>query len=211
MALKGIASIVIAVDDLTASTTFLQDFGLIATAQTDRRVVFTLPEGSSVQVVTPDYSGLPAPFGDDRGVREVVWGVETRSELEAIERDLRGDRAVARDEDGTLHFLDDQASAVGLSTYRRTPPQPRRDVTNTPGWGERRNGQRAWYDRAQPKLIHHAVFGVPDFAAGMRFYVDRLGFHVSDVSRDRGIFGRCAGQAQLPTPQDVRELLERGA
>lgn len=205
MALKGIASIVIAVDDLTASTTFLQDFGLIATAQTDRRVVFTLPEGSSVQVATPDYSGLPAPFRNDRGVREVVWGVETRSELEAIERDLRGDRAVARDEDGTLHF------------------------------------QRAWYDRAQPKLIHHAVFGVPDFAAGMRFYVDRLGFRVSDVSRDRGIFGRCAGrndhhnlflfasdrprfahvsfgapepsrrQAQLPTPQDVRELLERGA
>jgi Glyoxalase/Bleomycin resistance protein/Dioxygenase superfamily len=85
---------------------------------------------------------------------------------------------------------------MGLCIHRRTRLKPLKEPTNTPGRGERRNLQRVWYDRAQPKLIHHAVFGVPDVAAGMRFYVDRLGFRVTDVARGRGIFGRCAGRQE---------------
>ena len=65
---------------------------------------------------------------------------------------------------------------------------------------KRWNQMRKWYERAVPKVLHHAVFFVPDVDKGISFYVKRLDFRVTDMIRNAGVFMRCDGRNDHHNP-----------
>jgi catechol 2,3-dioxygenase-like lactoylglutathione lyase family enzyme len=68
-------------------------------------------------------------------------------------------------------------------------------VPNVPGRAER-VGQRApgvlRSGAVRPRKLGHVVLGTTDFEATRRFFVDGLGFKVSDLIKDAGAFLRCS-------------------
>jgi catechol-2,3-dioxygenase len=194
MAVNGVAEVIYGVEDLDLCVRFYEEFGLLKEHSDGSEAVFRVPEGSIVRLRRHDDPRLPMPFGERIGVRETIWGVESEDELQRLNDDLRSDRAVTVDADGTSHLRDDQQLPIGLKVFLRSPAEAAAEPVNSAGRIERWNKHRVWYDRAYPKLIHHVVFGVPDHVAGMDFYVRRLGFQITDVARGRGLFARAGGR-----------------
>lgn len=194
MALLGVQSLIYGVDDLDAATRFHDDFGLVATRRGDDGVDYALDDGASVLIRRNDDPALPPRFSPRPGVREVIWGVDRAAALDALAADLATDRAVRRDADGTLHTHDDNGIAIGFRVFARKPVEGGGSVENAPGEVQRWNTHRQWFRRAAPRCINHVVFGVPDIDRAMAFYIGRLGFRLSDVSRGLGVFMRCDGR-----------------
>ncbi len=194
MSLLGIETLVYGVDDLDTCVRFYDDFGLEAERRDLDGVDYRLPEGSRVLLRRNDDPSLPKRFSEEPGVREVIWGVDGAESLAAIRAELERDREVKADADGTLHTTDDQGIAIGFRIFDRKPIETAPAAENTPGHIERWNRHRKWFERVRPKLIHHAVFGVPDVDKAVAFYVERLGFRVTDISRGLGVFMRCDGR-----------------
>ena len=141
-----------------------------------------------------DDASLPPAYSPGPGIREVIWGVDTQSALDAIEADLKKDRVVTKDADGTLHSTDDLGLALGFRIFERQPLAAKDDQVNSPGRSVRWNKHRSWYDKATPQLIYHVVFGCSDLDKTIGFYRDRLKFRITDVARDRGVFFRAEGR-----------------
>jgi catechol 2,3-dioxygenase-like lactoylglutathione lyase family enzyme len=194
MAIIGIESLVYGVADIAAATRFFEDFGLPLAARSDAGADFRLQEGSSVLIRRADDPALPPPFSPEAGPREIVWGVDTAAALDAVADELSRDRALRRDNDGTLHVVDDCGLPIGFRIYDRKPPQDPAQSENGFTTIKRWNQLRKWYERAEPKVIHHAVFFAPDVDKGVSFYTKRLGFRVTDMIRHAGVFMRCDGR-----------------
>jgi catechol 2,3-dioxygenase-like lactoylglutathione lyase family enzyme len=194
MAIIGIESLVYGVDDVARATRFFDDFGLIAERRDEKGADFRLGEGSSVLIRAMDDPSLPPPWQKGPGPRELVWGVDSRAALDAISDDMARDRETRRDNDGTVHTIDDAGLRIGFRFYQRTPPQDPVQAENGLSTIRRWNQMRKWYQRAHPQVIHHAVFFVPDVDQGVSFYVKRLDFRVTDMIRHAGVFMRCDGR-----------------
>lgn len=195
MTLLGVESLIYGVDDLDTCTRFYEDFGLEPAAKASDVSRFRLLEGSTVALHRRDDPRLPPPFLDGPGPREVVWGVDSQQSLEALVRDLRRDRPVSIEPDGTVHCRDDSELCIGFRVFERHPP----GVHDAPGENNlgqvlRWNRHRKWYERARPKQINHVVFGLPDVDRAVAFYTGRLGFRVTDIMRGFGVFMRCDGR-----------------
>jgi catechol 2,3-dioxygenase-like lactoylglutathione lyase family enzyme len=193
MSLLGIESLVYGVDDLETCARFYDDFGLSAERRDARGVDYRLPEGSTIKLRMNDDPALPARFSQAPGVREVIWGVDSEATLRRLAETLGTDRTVTLT-DGTLRTLDDQGIPIGFRIFKRQAVEPKALLENCPGKVVRWNQHRAWYKRAQPKIMHHAVLSVPDIDKAVAFYTGRLGFRITDVSRGLGVFMRCDGR-----------------
>ncbi len=111
----------------------------------------------------------------------MVWGVSARRHLDALGDELSRDRKVAEDKDGTLHTVDDSGVNLGLRLWRHgTEPARSTLPLNVPGARGRVDAPSPMYERARPFRMGHIVFAVPDVKVGEKFYVKRLGFHLSD-------------------------------
>ncbi len=194
MPLLGVQSLVYGVDDLDAAIRFHDDFGLVATRRDADGVDYVLEDGSTVLLRRNDNPALPARFTTAPGVREVIWGVDTQAALDALRANLAADRKVEADADGTLHTHDDNGIAIGFRLFARKPLEAVVSMENAPGEIRRWNTHRRWVKRAAPRCMNHVVFGVPDVDRAMAFYIRRLGFRLSDVSRGLGVFMRCDGR-----------------
>jgi catechol 2,3-dioxygenase-like lactoylglutathione lyase family enzyme len=76
-------------------------------------------------------------------------------------------------------------------TQGPTAPEP----TNGPGYTHRRKGRAPGILRAKsvrPRKLGHVVIGTPDAEASRRFFVDGVGFKVSDEVRGLAAFIRCS-------------------
>ena len=195
MALLGIESLIYGVDDLDVSTRFYDDFGLQAAERDASGVRYRLPEGSNFILRRSNDPSLPPQFLPGQGPREIIWGVDSQASLDAIVAELGRDREVRQDADGTAHTRDDAGINIGFRLFARQPLEvseapPENNLGKVVRW----NRHRKWYDKAQPKLINHTVFGVPDVDEAVAFYVDRLAFRVTDIMRGFGMFMRCDGR-----------------
>ena len=193
MAIVGIAALRYGVSELPASTRFFKDFGLSLESADVTRSTFLLPEGSRVELRHREDPLLPSSSLEGDGVKEVIWGVNTAANLEALVSGLAVDRPVQREPDGTAHFLTDFGLAMGLRVFAKTPVVSAPDVLNAPGVVGRLNQHRKWRLRARPKVIAHVVFAVPDFENGYHFMRDRLNFRLSDTQEGVGMYLRADG------------------
>ncbi len=193
MPIVGVETALFGVEDLPLATRFFEDFGLPLFERSDIESHFRLDEGSNVVLRRIDDPSLPVAASLGAGIRETIWGVDTRQSLDRLVADLRRDREVTVDADGTAHFLSDCGLALGLRVFARKKVVYAPDPVNAPGHVNRLNQHRKWKKRARPKTINHVVFAVEDYRASFAFFRDRLGFRLSDHQKQVGIYSRCDG------------------
>ena len=194
MSIVGVKSLIYGADDPGECIRFYEDFGLPRQDSDPAGADFMLEDGASVLVRSNDDPNLPERFTTHPGVRELIWGVDSQSSLDAIADDLSRDRQVDVTDDGTLHTVDDLGIAIGFSVFNRRLIETEKARENTPGEINRWDSHRKWYERACPKTINHIGWAVPEIDAVLPFYVNRLNFRVTDISQNVGIFLRCNGR-----------------
>lgn len=193
MTIIGIESLIYGVDDVAESTRFFEDFGLPLVEKDAGMSLFRLDEGSHLVIRHMDDPALPASALAGAGVREIVWGVDSRSELDKLAANLGTDRDLTRDADGTIHFATDFGLPMALRLFAKKAVLSAPDPVNAPGHVRRLNQHRKWRLRARPKVIAHVVFALPDHDAASRFMIDRMGFRLSDNQRGVGMYLRADG------------------
>ena len=204
MNIIGIERIVYGVVDLAACTRYMNDWGFTPGKANVSGADFETAEKTVVSLRAHDDASLPpiqhhSLFFSGSCGREVIWGADTASTLAAIGAELRRDRIVTENAEGTLHCADEAGNAIGFCVTRRVPVvelplafnlvgAPVR--INTPADGAAKNLI------ARPLRINHVVYLTPSgekALANSRFYIDRLGFKLSDNVGDNGYFMRSGG------------------
>ena len=208
MSVSGIDAITFGASDLATCRRFFGDWGLSLVSEGAQELVFESLNGCQVVVAQSDRPGLPAGMEPDPTVREVVWGVETEADLAHYRTQLQ-DQPGFLDEGSRIGCTDPNGLAIRLQVSRKRPLELACARTNT--WDERPrvNQPSPAYERATPIEVGHVVFFVTDLAAVSGFYMQKLGFTVSDRYPERGCFLRCAPDGghhdlfllQLPQPK----------
>ncbi|WP_342131146.1 VOC family protein [Hydrogenophaga sp. OTU3427] len=191
MSVEGIDEVTFGANDLEACERFFGDWGLAQVSVSPQELVCESLNGCRVIAARADKPGLPAGIEADPTLREVVWGVESRADLDAIREKFRQQPGFV---DGAerIGCTDPNGLAVRVQVSRKRPVSLDAGRTNT--WTERPriNQPAPAYDRATPVEVGHVVFFVKDLAATTAFYEQCLGFVVSDRYPNRGHFMRCA-------------------
>lgn len=198
MNILGLDRLVFGVDDLAAARQYLLDYGLDEVAYTPGQGgLFTALDGTGIEIRHSDDPGLPPlpPGAHSPCLRETVYGVPDAATLDAIATELRRDRAVQVDAQGTVRAMDDGGFALAFQRTARRPYQARWLGFNVPGQppGRAPNDCAAHPDEViKPRTLSHVVYFVPDVGRAQAFY-ERLGFVVTDRFNQLGPFMRPAG------------------
>lgn len=196
MRLTGVDGVVLGVEDMSAAARFYTNFGLTASSDSARAKVFATNDDTSIELRSCDDNGLPAPVTGGSTIREILWAVSSQEELDAIAAELTRDRAVTCDEEGTLHSVDDDGYGVAFRIGRRRKIEPAPNLLNIYGAEPNRpvNSRVDFLQAVRPAAIAHVVLKSPDVERAMRFYVERLGFRVTDkFAGGHGAFLRSGG------------------
>ncbi len=183
MALHRLASITIGVPNVEETSAYYEEFGL----SRDGATFSTSDGGEQLRIVeSPSRRlialciGVDEPDDVDRASERLTsLGVTVQRDpasVSAVEKHS-GTRAVIK----VLPRIA-QVPAV-LETY------------NGPGRSDRQNARAPGILREQPILprkLGHVVIGTPDAEASQRFFVDGIGFKVSDQVRGAAAFLRCS-------------------
>jgi catechol 2,3-dioxygenase-like lactoylglutathione lyase family enzyme len=183
--LTGVERVTFAVEDLAEACQYAQDWGLSRAGD-----VFATIDGCEVEFVesTPDQR----PVGDPSGLFEVTWGARDESCVRSLHDELSTDRATLIGDDGVLRCVDDLGIRLAFRPSRRVAVGVEPTTYNSPARPSRVNRRGARYEQARPHEISHLAIAVDDAAEAARFYVERLGFRISDRYADRGVFMRCS-------------------
>ncbi len=177
MALSGIDAVTFGVADMAAAQTFCLDWGLHPTA--DPRA-FTTRDGGEVILRDIDDPALPPPIEPGNTVREVVWGMPDQAAVDALHARLG---EAPRDPNGlALRFR------VTRRRHILATPTP----VNAPGSPNRVDQRSPVHTGADPIKLGHIVLFANDFAAMRTFYIEQVGFTLSDEYPGHGAFLRCA-------------------
>src|ERR1700678_1344330 len=82
--------------------------------------------------------------------------------------------------------------SVASRIVQQAAPRP---TFNGPGRVERANQRARGFLRTnhvRPRKLGHAVIGSTDYQATMRFFLDGIGFRLSDLIKGEGAFMRCS-------------------
>ncbi|MFT4084099.1 MAG: VOC family protein [Nocardioides sp.] len=201
MAILRIERAVYGVDDLETCVRFFTDFGLTPTLVTSDRAELRTRVGQVVELRRIDDPTLPPAVENGPGIREIVWGVDDREHLDALVADLRRDREVVLDEAGVAHTHDETGFGLGLALAEVTEvevvPQPRNVMGNVERWNR-------WLpspDQVHPLRICHVAWNIPKQGRreAVDFYVDRLGFRITDDVLPMGTFMQAEGDLDQHT------------
>ncbi|AEQ51250.1 VOC family protein [Pelagibacterium halotolerans] len=193
MRIIGPDELVFGVDDVAACREFLVDYGLMEKAFSDEGGRFEALDGSAFTIRKRDDASLPAPLPTANMLRQTIWGVEDQATLDAIEAELSKDRAVEKLADGTLTTRDDANFEIAFRITRRVALDLPAELINSPGAkpGRAPNVIGANDEvEARPRTLSHVVYFVPDMDKMANFYVERLGFVVTDKFTNTGPFLR---------------------
>ncbi|MDO9603107.1 MAG: VOC family protein [Hydrogenophaga sp.] len=194
MNITGIETLVFGVEDMAGCSQYLLDYGLERAADNPSRYVAL--DGTGVELFPADAAQLPSAPNSCQ-MRKCVMGVSDEASLQAIATELERDREVKRLPDGSLESVDDVGFAIGFQVARRLPMALLGELSNAPGSPVQRAanqpGVQAGRGRIQPRSLSHVVYFVPDLEKAEAFYVQRLGFRVTDRFVDAGPFLQPAG------------------
>ncbi|WP_321886895.1 VOC family protein [Paraburkholderia bannensis] len=191
MTILGIEQITYGVTDLDTCRRFFADWGMKETAHDETCARFETLNGCTVLVADANDASLPAAFEEGPTLREVVWGVATGEELDALRERLKGQPGYYSDDKGVGCF-DPAGMAIRIEVTRKREI----DVQGSPSnvWGQtlRVDTPSPIYERAEPVEVGHVVFFTNCLAEQEKFYHEVLGFETSDRYPNRGAFMRCA-------------------
>ncbi|MDC8784657.1 VOC family protein [Roseateles koreensis] len=186
MKIIGPDALVFGVDNLPACSQYLMDYGL-ADVGNGR---FEAVDGTAVVLRAKDDPSLPASMGTASMLRETVYGVADEATLDAIATELGRDREVTRS-GGVLRCVDDMGFALAFQVTVRRPLGPQVEKLNAPGSPPQRPVNVVAVDDQAPSLpltLSHVVYFVPDEAKATAFYIERLGFRITDRLGGAGPF-----------------------
>ncbi|MBW8481208.1 VOC family protein [Actinomadura parmotrematis] len=198
MGIQRIESVLYSVEDLDECVRFFTDLGLAPVERDAARAVLATVTGQTVRLETGEIPGLPPALERIPTIREVVWGVDTPAELDALVARVAADREVRLDADGVHRAADETGFGVGLALAaaddtERAAPRP----GNTLGHVARWNTAVSPVGRVRPLRMCHVALNIPKAGReeAVAFYIDRLGFVPTDVVKPMGVFMRCPGDA----------------
>lgn len=188
----GLERVSFAVADSSAAARFAEDWGLTR-PDGSPGFVYSTPDGSEIEVVqdVPRRS-TERPVDDESGVCRITWGLTDPAKLAALAEDLGTDRPVNWRPDGSLDSVDDLGIPVSFRLTRKIRSLGEPTRYNSPLQTDRINRRGARYQRAKPSEVSHIAIGVDNAGEASCFYIERLGFIVSDRYANRGVFLRCA-------------------
>ena len=161
----GIDSITYGVEDVALCRRFFTDWGLRPKGDD-----FESLNGCEVKIRHKDDPALPPAMEPGSTLREVVWGTDGAALPDCV------------DPNGLqLRFRKSLKRAVAVAGV----------PANAWGHAARIDRPAPVYERAEPVEVGHLVLFTDRLAEMERFYVERLGFLVSDRYPGRGLFLRC--------------------
>ncbi len=187
MKINRVESLIYGVGDMDIGVRYFQDWGLQQKSTSADRSEFGMPSGQTVVLRLATDAALPkSPFGGPT-VREVVWGVDTQASLKELHDELKRDREVKVDADGTLHTHDDLGFGIGFRVQNGVAPARTE--------GARMNKPYDPPRSASPQRMGHVVYSIKraDQQKAADFYMKRLQFRMTDHTEDLGDFMRCNG------------------
>jgi len=189
MRIVGPDELIFGVDNLGACKDYLADYGLSDAGNGK----FEALDGTAITVLEKDDPSLPPALPTASMLRQTVWGVEDEATLSQIEAELSKDREVTRDGNGRLACKDDMNFELAFQVTARKALDLPPELINSPGAapGRPANVIGANEDaEALPRMLSHVVYFVPDMDKMTNFYIDRLGFVVTDKFTNTGPFLR---------------------
>ncbi|MGJ7542448.1 VOC family protein [Variovorax sp. LT1R16] len=195
MNILGPDELIFGVEDLDACTRYLTDYGLEPVSEGR----FEALDGTAVIVRHAEDASLARRTLQTANLlRKTVYGVADVVTLEAIAAELSTDREVRWLDDGSIESVDDVGFVLGFKVSRRRPLQLPAERVNAPGDANRPINTPASPAEGpgvipRPRSLSHVVYFVPDLEKAEAFYVERLGFRVSDRFVGLGPFLRPAG------------------
>ncbi|THT96155.1 glyoxalase [Lampropedia puyangensis] len=195
MSVLGIDAITYGVEDLSQCKQFMLDWGLSLVSDTPETAIFECLNGCQVQLAPAGLPSLPAAIEEGSTLREVVWGVENTTDLDAIASKISNDASfVDIQVDGARRIgcTDPNGLAVRFQVTRKKEIDVDCAAMNTWQSKPRMNAPAPVYNRATPIEVGHVVFFVADVNAVEAFYQEKFGFVSSDRYPDRGAFMRCS-------------------
>src|SRR5437879_1655065 len=115
----GIESVTYGVEDLISGSGFFEDFGLTKAESGPSGATYLTQERTAIHLRLVNDPALPDPIEGGSTVREVVWGVRSKSDLEAIAAELSKDREVFRGPDEILYATDPNGLVLGFQVTQR--------------------------------------------------------------------------------------------
>jgi catechol 2,3-dioxygenase-like lactoylglutathione lyase family enzyme len=195
VAIIRIERAVYGVTDLPACVRFFSDMGLEAVPSDGERSEFRTRTGQVVEL-RAEHGQHPEGPEQGPGVREVVWGVDDQKALDKLVASLRTDRPVDLDDSGTAHTRDETGFGVGFALTRPRTAEVQVVPTNVLGSVQRWNRPiPAPTDPVRPLRLCHVALNIPKSgrARAVGFYVERLGFRITDDVLPMGTFMQCEG------------------
>ncbi len=186
MSIIGIQQLVFGVEDMQKSQRFLKDFGL-RSLEADS---FSTQNGGKVLLKPINDTTLPPAFEEGSTIRSMTWAVKDQAALLALSDKARQAKNFQLTDKG---FTCQDPN--GLTHYFEISYLKSIDIKPIPmnHWGDyqRVDEPSPVYEKANPINIGHVVFFCEDVSAMETFFVETLGFHVSDrYIQDRGVFLR---------------------
>jgi catechol 2,3-dioxygenase-like lactoylglutathione lyase family enzyme len=184
MSLHRLTSITVGVPDTASVAAFYRELGL---RESSPLVLATADGGEQLRLVE----------ATRRRLIELGVGAEDRDDLERISRSVAALGLTPQLEGERLTVVEPASGVRAVVTVApriEQPPRPAAAV-NAPGRIVRRNARSEVFERAPqvtPRKLGHVVLGSPDASASRRFFVDGLGFKVSDEIAGIAAFLRCS-------------------
>lgn len=192
MDIVGIDDVTYGVEDLPAAIGFFADFGLTLVEGGAAGAIFETVERTTITLRKSSDPALPPAVVPGSTMREFTWGV-AKGALDAIGTELSRDRTVNTDAAGRLTTVDPSGHGIAFAETRRVPVIAEGSDVNWFGKPRRVDTRFEFITEARPLHIGHVVVYAPDYPNVRDFYVERLGFRVTDSMRGRGVFLRAQG------------------
>jgi catechol 2,3-dioxygenase-like lactoylglutathione lyase family enzyme len=183
VALHRLASITIGVPNVEATSLYYAEFGLTR----DGGCFSTVDGGEQLRIVERP----------SRRLIELCIGADDPDDLDRVTDGLaRLGVTSQRHHDGVSAVEIHSGARAVVRVLPRLSRDPAMMVAyNGPGHAERMNHRAAAVlrqDPIRPRKLGHVVIGTPDAEASRRFFVDGIGFQVSDEVRGTAAFMRCS-------------------